>query len=596
MLFRLSAPAVLLALAAVGATAWHVVRSEGVVVELRTRAGLEAAAREGAALLAAEAAALRERLLASEDVVRFEAAGNQVTPPPPLRLAALAPVAGRDDEGGFYLAAAEREEGDAAADPAARARAESLYLAAAAPERDRLVRAVASWRLSALASSAGRAEDADRHRRRFLADLEPGERTTREALLARARDSDPDLIGDLAGFAGGPDEDVALGLLATLGPGPGADAAVAERRSALARARRLSAHLDRARASGAGARWADGRIVAWQADGAAIRLAESDELRLPGGVSVSEARAAAGGPPAEPGGEETVSEEVVAAPPFSGTIVTASLPAGVLRQEARRRTWLLGGVLGAALLCGVAGILGAVRAFREEARAARDRVALLTRVGHDLRTPLAKIRMYAETLASGRVADPAEAREFAAIAAREAEALSRIVGTVLDLSRGAGSRQSAASIVDPDSLAREVLEAHRPLLEHAGIAPRLRAAAGPARVRADADALRGALGNLVENVLHHAASGRVMELETESRNGHVAFRVLDRGPGLPAGLGPRVFERFVRGPDARSPGAGLGLALVREVAAAHGGEASAEDRAGGGAVLTLRLPSAGAAP
>jgi len=72
-------------------------------------------------------------------------------------------------------------------------------------------------------------------------------------------------------------------------------------------------------------------------------------------------------------------------------------------------------------------------------------------------------------------------------------------------------------------------------------------------------------------------------------------RVLDRGPGLPAGLGERIFERFVRGPGPKPAGIGLGLALVREVAAAHGGKATAENRAGGGAVFTIAIPLAGRA-
>jgi signal transduction histidine kinase len=70
------------------------------------------------------------------------------------------------------------------------------------------------------------------------------------------------------------------------------------------------------------------------------------------------------------------------------------------------------------------------------------------------------------------------------------------------------------------------------------------------------------------------------------------LRVLDRGPGLPAGTEERLFERFVRGPGAAGPGAGLGLALVREAALAHGGTARASNREGGGAAFEVRVPLA----
>src|SRR5262249_5941680 len=110
------------------------------------------------------------------------------------------------------------------------------------------------------------------------------------------------------------------------------------------------------------------------------------------------------------------------------------------------------------------------------------------------------------------------------------------------------------------------------------------------RVTGDHASLATAFGNLIANALAHAASGGRTEIEARADGDSVEVRVSDRGPGLPPGLGERIFEPFVRGPHARPGGTGLGLALVREVAGAHGGRIVAHDREGGGATFTLRLP------
>ena len=148
-------------------------------------------------------------------------------------------------------------------------------------------------------------------------------------------------------------------------------------------------------------------------------------------------------------------------------------------------------------------------------------------------------------------------------------------------------------VIDVSRLISEVVAAHRPLLEDASMSVAIDVPEEPGpRVVGQSDALKGALGNLVENALAHAHAGRSIEIGAHVESSDVRLRVADRGPGLPAGLGSRVFERFVRGPRVTSRGCGLGLALVREVARAHGGEAVARDRDGGGAEFTLSLPEA----
>jgi len=111
----------------------------------------------------------------------------------------------------------------------------------------------------------------------------------------------------------------------------------------------------------------------------------------------------------------------------------------------------------------------------------------------------------------------------------------------------------------------------------------------------DADRIGQAVDNLVANALRFAPSGSVVELAAWADGTDLTIEVRDTGPGFPAGFLPLVFGRFRRPDDGRSRGdggAGLGLAIVQAIVAAHGGVATAGNRAGGGAVLRLHLPGA----
>jgi signal transduction histidine kinase len=144
--------------------------------------------------------------------------------------------------------------------------------------------------------------------------------------------------------------------------------------------------------------------------------------------------------------------------------------------------------------------------------------------------------------------------------------------------------------IDVGVLLAEVVDELRGAARTAGMDLALAVNGNDLRVRGDRSGLKAALANLVTNALLHATSGGRAEIEARVAADVVEIRVSDRGPGLPRGLGERIFEPFVRGPEARPGGSGLGLALVREVAAKHGGRARAEDRVGGGATFTLALP------
>jgi len=224
---------------------------------------------------------------------------------------------------------------------------------------------------------------------------------------------------------------------------------------------------------------------------------------------------------------------------------------------------------------------------------ARQR-AFVADASHELRTPLAVLRGELELAAR-----PGRGLPELAAAVRnssaEAERLSRLTDDLLLLAR---------SDEDRLSLRLERTDIGALLVRSAGLAGSCLAAAGLAcRVDVqpgtcadvDPDRIRQAVDNLIGNALRFAPRGSVIVLAARPVGSGLDIEVSDDGPGFPAGFLPHAFERFARPDSGRARGdggAGLGLAIVRAIAAAHGGVATAGNKPGGGAVVRLHLPGA----
>ena len=277
-------------------------------------------------------------------------------------------------------------------------------------------------------------------------------------------------------------------------------------------------------------------------------------------------------------------------------VVGARVGEGSAEAALRRRAWqslaLFGGV--SAILA--VGALFAWRGVRREVEVARLREDFVSNVSHELRTPLALIRMYGESLAQGRVPADRTPRYYETIVA-EAERLSRLVGNVLHVNRfERGTAQVDRRPLDLGSLAAEIGERYRPVVEREGCALHVAPAAEALPVLGDHDALAEALVNLLDNAVKYGDGGPV-ELAARRDDGRAVVEVADRGPGIPEADRERVFEPFVRVQPASADGlvhtakgTGLGLALVRRIADAHGGTATVAARDGGGSLFRLALP------
>jgi heavy metal sensor kinase len=221
-------------------------------------------------------------------------------------------------------------------------------------------------------------------------------------------------------------------------------------------------------------------------------------------------------------------------------------------------------------------------AFERERRFVDD-------ASHELRTPVGVLRARLE-LALSRARTTAELEDTLRRSLADAGHLSRLADDLLVLSRARGGRVPIhREDIDLGQLVGTAVAGHRPAAAERDV--RLEgSASGVARL--DPLRVRQVLDNLLDNAIRHAPRGGLVRVRADRRDGAVRIGVEDGGDGFPPALLPRVFEPFVRGPsDDGSRGAGLGLAIVRAVAEAHGGTVRAENVQAGGARIVVTLPA-----
>jgi signal transduction histidine kinase len=240
-------------------------------------------------------------------------------------------------------------------------------------------------------------------------------------------------------------------------------------------------------------------------------------------------------------------------------------------------------------------VVAALLQLRHEYELSRLRADFVSGVSHELRTPLAQIRMFSETLLLGRVRSDAERLRSLEIIDQEAHRLTHLVENLLHFSRS--ERRLARLSPAPAPLApllREAAEGFAPLAAARDVALRT-ALADEVVALVDADALRQMLLNLLDNAVKYGPSGQTVTLGLTASDGRARISVDDQGPGIPAPDRERVWEQFWRLERDRGSavaGTGIGLSVVRELVALHGGRAWVEDAPGAGARFVIELPLA----
>jgi signal transduction histidine kinase len=270
---------------------------------------------------------------------------------------------------------------------------------------------------------------------------------------------------------------------------------------------------------------------------------------------------------------------------FHGTTI-----ADLSRRFARRQFLILGAL---SLLMG-AGIVLMYRNVSRELALAKLKSDFVSNVSHELRTPLALIRLYAETLELGRISNRGKHQEYYEIIRKESERLTSLINNILDFSRiEAGKKEYSFRKTDVADLVRSTLESYRFEIEQNGFYFEQKIDNNVPLLQVDREAIARSLLNLVNNAVKYSANEKYLGVHLYHRNGRVNLEVVDRGIGIPAREQPKIFEKFYRVGDPlvhNTKGSGLGLALVRHIVQAHGGEVRVESAPGRGSKFIITLP------
>jgi signal transduction histidine kinase len=234
--------------------------------------------------------------------------------------------------------------------------------------------------------------------------------------------------------------------------------------------------------------------------------------------------------------------------------------------------------------------------LEELRRSDRMRRELIANVSHDLRSPIALIRGYLETLQLKGDAVSAEEREqYLDVALQNAQRLGEHVDALFALSKL--DTQQVEPEPEPFSLAElahDLVMQFQPRAEEQGVRLEVDLPEQLAIVRADIALTERALSNLIGNALHYTPGGGIVRVALEDENDHVRVRVADTGPGIPEDELPRIFERFYRVEKSRSRkggGAGLGLAIAKKILDLHGSTLDVESTVGEGTTFSFALPA-----
>jgi signal transduction histidine kinase len=289
-----------------------------------------------------------------------------------------------------------------------------------------------------------------------------------------------------------------------------------------------------------------------------------------------------------------------------GYLLTGGVAAGIARLNRAARDVARGDLDVAVPVEGTDEIAELAASFNEMTRRLREaeqarleveaaRGQLLTAVGHDLRTPLASVRVIVEALSDGVVEDPEKVARYLRTAEADLNALSLLVDDLFVLayleSGGVELERQPNSMTD---LISDLLESFSLRAEKQSVTLRGEPSRTADVAEFDARYVERALANLVENALRYTPPGGEVVLRTDSVPGGLRVKVSDTGPGIAEADLPRVFDRFYRGEASRSRstgGSGLGLAIVKGVAEAHGGSVGVETARGSGTTFSFVLPA-----
>jgi len=288
-------------------------------------------------------------------------------------------------------------------------------------------------------------------------------------------------------------------------------------------------------------------------------------------------------------------------------------PATLFQRQSDRTFWF-GSLVGISALAAFVGLFSAWRGFNRQQELAEMKSNFVSSVSHELRAPIASVRLMAESLERAKVADPPKQHEYYRFIGQECRRLSSLIENVLDFSRIEQGRKQYE--FEPTDL-RALLQQTVKLMEAYGFErqvsitlelPDRQPSTFDYQLSLDGRAIQQALINLLDNAIKHSPNGQTVSVVLQSPtdaplSGHasrlthhglvVKISVIDHGPGIPSEEHEKIFERFYRlGSELRreTPGVGIGLSIVKHIVEAHGGGVLVKSEMGKGSKFTIELP------
>ncbi len=260
-------------------------------------------------------------------------------------------------------------------------------------------------------------------------------------------------------------------------------------------------------------------------------------------------------------------------------------------QLGARRSLLLI-LLATVLAITLAGAYFILRSLRKELALARMQEDFVAAVSHEFRTPLTTLRQLTETLEEGRINPERRLSTYRSLS-RATQRLHRLVEDLLDFRRmQSGALEYRRTALEARAFTLQVAADFQREVEDRGF--QVVASTIPdAVLHADREALTRALWNLLDNAVKYSGEQRSIALDAAIRDGSLEWSVRDHGIGIPSAELPHVFQKFFRGEQARRAGirgTGIGLAMVQQIAQAHGGTVSASSQPGAGSTFTISIP------
>ena len=269
--------------------------------------------------------------------------------------------------------------------------------------------------------------------------------------------------------------------------------------------------------------------------------------------------------------------------------VVAAVDGPAIGAATARRMFILIALAGAAAMVG---LFVTVRAVRATAEAAALKSEFVSTVTHEIKTPVAGIRLVAETLATGRCASPDTIRDYGTLLSLEAGRLTQLIDNLLAYARLSDVKQAYMfESVEPGELVDEALQRCGLRIAELGFKVDNAVPTDLPRVRADRSAIVQVLENIIDNAVNYSEHARTLAISGQTAEATIRLEVHDRGPGIPADELPRVFDKFFRGRQARTGGSGLGLTIARRIIRDHGGHLEIDSLPGQGTTVRIILPT-----